>query len=154
MVQDLAYNPPLDESDHLCLTFKLQYYQHKKDATPVHNIFKTDYTAAREEVAKHNWHELLSSNFETDYDTFYGYHHKILEKHSPLSKSPKERKNIYMTSEAIRFKKKKTRLWKRYVATKTRYDMDKYIQCKNTLRTLTRKLRCDFDQNVANMIKK
>ena len=26
MVQDLAYNPPLGESDHLCLTFKLQYY--------------------------------------------------------------------------------------------------------------------------------
>ena len=31
--------------------------------------------------------------------------------------------------------------------------MDNYIQCKNTLRTLTRNLRCDFEQNVANMIK-
>ena len=29
MVQDLAYNPPLGEIDHLCLTFKLQYYYQK-----------------------------------------------------------------------------------------------------------------------------
>ena len=60
MVQDLTYNPPLGESDHLCLTFKLQHFQHKKHTTPVHNIFKTDYTALREELAKHNWHEVLS----------------------------------------------------------------------------------------------
>ena len=104
MVQDLAYNPPLGESDHLCLTFKLQYYQHKKVATPVHNIFKTCYTASIEELTKHNWHELLCSNFETDYDTFFDYHRKILEKPSPLIISHKERKNIFMTSEAIRLK--------------------------------------------------
>ena len=40
-----------------------------------------------------------------------------------------------------------------YVVTKTRYDRDKYIHCKNTLRTLTRKLRRDFEQNVVSMIK-
>ena len=82
------------ESDHLCFTFRLQHFQHKKYATTVHNIFKTDYTEVREELAKHDWHEVLSSNFEADYDTFFNYHRNFLEKHSPLTKSPKERKNI------------------------------------------------------------
>ena len=76
-----------------------------------------------------------------------------MEKHSPLNKSPKERKNIDMTAEAIRLKNAKSRLWRRYVATKTRFDRDKYIRCKNNLRSLTRKLRRDFEQNVASMLK-
>ena len=58
-----------------------------------------------------------------------------------------------MTAEAIRLKNAKSRLWKRYVATKTKFDRDKYIRCKNNLRSLTRKLRRDFEPNVASMIK-
>ena len=58
MIEDLAYNPPLGESDHICLTFKLRQFHNKKDTTPVHNIFKTNYTAVREELSKPNWHEL------------------------------------------------------------------------------------------------
>ena len=50
-----------------------------------------------------------------------------MEKHSLLNKSPKERKNIYMMAEAIRLKNAKSRLWKRCVATKTKFDRDKYI---------------------------
>ena len=153
MIEDLAYNPPLGERDHICLTFKLQQFHNKKDTTPVHNIFKTNYTAVREELSKPNWHELLNSNFETDYDTFFNYHRNSMEKHSPLNKSPKERKYIYMTAEAIRLKNAKSRLWKRYVATKTKFYRDKYIRCKDNLRSLTRKLRRDFEQNVASMIK-
>ena len=104
MIEDLAYNPPLGESDHICLTFKLQQFHNKKDTRPVHNIFKTNYTAVREELSKPNWHELLNSNFETDYDTFFNYRRNSMEKHSPLNKSLKERKNIYMMAEAIRLK--------------------------------------------------
>ena len=58
-----------------------------------------------------------------------------------------------MTAEAIRLKNAKSRLWKRYVTTKTKLDRDKYIRCKNNLRSLTRKLRRDFEQNVASMMK-
>ena len=54
MIEDLAYNPPLGESDHICLTFKLQQFYNKKDTTPVHNIFTTNYTAVREELSKPN----------------------------------------------------------------------------------------------------
>ena len=58
-----------------------------------------------------------------------------------------------MTAGAIRLKNAKSRLWKRYVATKTKFDRDKYLRCKNNLRSLTRKLLHDFEQNVASMIK-
>ena len=45
-----------------------------------------------------------------------------------------------MTSDAIRLKNRKARIWNRYVATKTRYDREKYIYCRNTLRTLTSRI--------------
>ena len=54
MIEDLAYNPPLGESGHICLTFKLQQFHNKKDTTLVRNIFKTNYTAVREELSKPN----------------------------------------------------------------------------------------------------
>ena len=90
MMEDLAYNPPLGESDHICLTFKLQQFHNKKDTTPVHNIFTTIIL----QYYQSNWHELLNY-FETD-DTFFDYHRNSMEKQSPLNKSPKERIYIYI----------------------------------------------------------
>ena len=52
-------------------------------------------------------------------------------------------------------KNAKCRLWKRFVATKIRYDRVKYIQIKNGLRALTTKLRLAYEQKVAiNVIDK
>ena len=45
--------------------------------------------------------------FESDYDTFFAYYRNYLENLPPLRKSPKKRKNMYMTSDAIRLKEEK-----------------------------------------------
>ena len=53
----------------------------------------------------------------------------------------KKKKSIYMTLEAIRLKNKKSKLWKRYLATKSHFGWVNYRSSKNTLRSLTRRLR-------------
>ena len=58
-----------------------------------------------------------------------------------------------MTNEAIRLKNTKGRLWKRYITTRTKFDRENYIRCKNDLRALTRTLRSNFEQNLAFNIK-
>ena len=58
-----------------------------------------------------------------------------------------------MTTDALRLKDKKNRLWKRYLQTKSAYDHQAFKQCKNNLRNLTRNLRADFENNIANEIK-
>ena len=67
---------------------------------------------------------------------------------------PYKKKNIYMSTESFRLKNAKKRLWERYVITRTRYDRDKYTQCKNKLRALARGLRKDFEKKLACNIKR
>ena len=153
MVQDLSYHPPIGESDHVCLTFNLLHNQQKDYFTPMRNIFKTNYVAVRDELQQRNWFNLLNSNFEDDYETFFNLLNSLLDKHSPMSTQPKKKKNIYMTNEAIRLKNTKGRLWKRYITTRTKFDRENYIRCKNGLRALTRTLRSNFEQNLAFNIK-
>ena len=153
MVQDLSYHPPIGESDHVCLTFNLLHSQQKDYFTPMRNVFKTNYVAVRDELQQRNWFNLLNSNFDDDYETFCNLLNSLLDKHSPMSTQPKKKKNIYMTNEAIRLKNTKGRLWKRYITTRTKFDRENYIRCKNGLRALIRTLRSNFEQNLALNIK-
>ena len=53
MVQEIQYLPPLGESDHVCLRFKVFTAQ-----SPNHrNIRKTNYASVQEELSKYNWEE-------------------------------------------------------------------------------------------------
>ena len=153
MVQDLSYHPPIGESDHVCLTFNLLHTQQKEYFTPMYNIFKTNYVAVRNELQQHNWYNLLNSNFEDDYETFFHLLNSLLGKHSPMNTQPKKKKNIYMNNEAVRLKNAKGRLGKRYITTRTKFDRENYIRCKNGLRALTRTLRSNFEQNLAFNVK-
>ena len=107
---------------------------------PTERLFYTyakhfqDYVAVRDELQQRNWFNLVNSNFEDDYETFFNLLNSLLDKHSPMSTQPKKKKNIYMTNEAIRLKNTKGRLWKRYIATRTKSDRENYIRCKNGLR--------------------
>ena len=92
MVQDLSYHPPIGESDHVCLTFNLLHNQQKDYFTPMRNIFKTNYVAVRDELQQRNWFNLLNSNFEDDYETFFNLLNSLLDKHSVMSTQPKKKK--------------------------------------------------------------
>ena len=72
MVQEIQYLPPLGESDHVCLRFKVFTAQQKSESSIPNesNIRKTNYVSVREELSKHNWEEELVSTFEKDYNIF------------------------------------------------------------------------------------
>ena len=53
MVKDLFYHPPLGQSDHICLKFKVQYY-HIKSFRPKRNVFKSDHNKIKEELLQHD----------------------------------------------------------------------------------------------------
>ena len=71
----------------------------------------------------------------------------------PKRVSAKKETNLYMTVQALRLKNKKQRLWKRYVRTNDHYDYVKFVKSKDELRKLTRRLRVNFERNIANNIK-
>ena len=71
----------------------------------------------------------------------------------PFKAKQVRKKNIYMTSKAMRLKNKKRRLWKHYITSKSNYDRQKYICCKNDLWAMTRNLRSDFESKLTKMVK-
>ena len=155
-VQNLEYHPPLGESDHVCLTFTVMQTQciNAKDTTEISfNIHKTNYDWVRNDLQQYNWHEKLCSNFEKDYDTFFNILQLSLEKNSPRRKNAVKKRNMFMNNEAMRLRAAKIRHWRRYVATKSPHDKIKYNRSKNKLRTLTRKLRNDYEITLASNIK-
>ena len=118
------------------------------------DVFKTNYEVLKEEMLRYDWDEILTSNFQEAYDSFFEILQTALEKHSPMQTPPHKRKNIYMNNEAIRLKNAKRRLWKRYLSTKTKYDKDQYKLYKNRLRAMTRDLRYGFEHTLTNIKKK
>ena len=72
MVQGIQYLPPLGESDHVCLRFKVFTAQQKSESSIPNepNIRKTNYASVQEELSKHNWEDELVSTFEKDYNRF------------------------------------------------------------------------------------
>ena len=70
MVKDLSYHPPLGQSDHICLRFKVQHYQKNGAFRPKRNVFKSEYSRIKDELMENDWLTVLNSDFKTDYDNF------------------------------------------------------------------------------------
>ena len=70
----------------------------------------------------------------------------------PLCK-PHARKNVYITHEAIRMKNAKNKLWKCYMSSRSPSDWNAFWDARNSLRSYTRRLREDLEDDLTNGIK-
>ena len=71
----------------------------------------------------------------------------------PKRKQQSKRHNIYMNNEAMKMKNKKQKLWKKYAASRSNKDYENFVKYKNSLRSLTRTLKKNFEKTLANKIK-
>ena len=150
-VKELSYLPPLGDSDHLSMRFRMiTGTDDVKITQPKSNIFKSNYDAITEELLYYDWDALLNSSFKTDYDKFSEILTKIIDKHTPIIKTKRKSDNIYLTRDALKLRCKKIRLWKRYQASKSNFSLNRYKKCKNRFRALTRKLRKEFEVDLSN----
>ena len=58
-----------------------------------------------------------------------------------------------MTGQALRLKERKDQLWRIYSHSEDMLDYARYTRCRNQLRSLTRRLRREFEANLARNIK-
>ena len=128
MIANLSYDPPLGESDHLCLRFnvacgKEEVIREEKESL---NIYKCNLEAVIAELGQYDWDDLLTSNFQQDYQVFFDILEKLMRKHTPVKTPRKRKKNLYMTRDSVRLKNKKLRLWRKYTKTKGLFDRRNY----------------------------
>ena len=152
MVFNLTHNSGLGDSDHECINFTLNCYEDVNDMVKKLNFFKADYVTIRDRLSQINWIPELEGDFSTAYVNFSNVLEEAMEGCTPEYNVSKK-KSIYMTAEAIRKKNLKNKLWRRYKSTRCDYDRMRYIRVKNDLRSLTRRLRFQFENNMALNIK-
>ena len=155
MISDIQYLPGLGLSDHVCLKFELICYgKYIQDKKPRYNLCQADFGKMRTLFEAIDWEDALnSSNIHQAWDVFASYYESILMEcvlcHVPKTK----KKNIYMTREALRIKKKKCKLWKQYKLSGTTTDYSLYCKARNELRSLTRSLRKLYEEKITCNIK-
>ena len=149
MLQNLSHNPGLGESDHECLNFDLCCYKVVQEKSTLPNFHKGNYATIRDRICDLDWVTKLQGDFETAYPAFMEILETAMDGCIPSFPSRKQRRNIYLTMEAVRAVDKKNKLWKRYKLSKSGYDRLRFVRAKNDLRRLTRKLRFDFEKRIA-----
>ena len=154
MVHDLVHNPGLGDSDHETLAFNLNCYKEVSLKSNGPNYFKADYDTMKSRLQKLDWISSLRGGFLEAYQIFLAELETAMKDCIPLKINKRKKKNIYMSCDALKLKDRKSKLWRIYKASKTHYDRMRYIKVKNELRSLTRRLRLEFENNIALDIKR
>lgn len=149
MVHNLVHNPGLGDSDHECLRFDLNCYKEDCEDTPVPNYHKADYETIRSRLKDIDWILLLRVEFLDAYKNFTSILEHSMEGCVPNKVKGKKRKNMYLSSNAIKMKDLKNKLWRRYKKSGMNYDLSRFRRVKNQLRSLTRRLRLNFEKDIA-----
>ena len=154
MLSCLEYFPGLGKSDHVILRFQLNCYSSQVDSSTKRlNFNKANFSQLREMLDEVNWQCLATLDIDSGYKFFRDTLSSVVSACVPSARSSKSRKNIYMTSHALRLKRDKTRLWRTYMHTQEPMDLARFRVCRNNLRNLTRKLRRDFESQLVTDLK-
>ena len=113
----------------------------------------TDYAAIIKKLTNVDWNDQIKGDFMTSYGNFCIELEKAMGGSVPESRHARKSKKLFFTLEATRLKNLKRKLWRCYVKDRTNYDRERYINVKNRVRSLTRKLRKDFENNLAENVK-
>ena len=154
MISTLEYQPGIGLSDHVVLTFKLNCYTTQATRCDARlNFHKADFPKLSSMISDTDWRCLSELDAEAGLQLLKKVLRKSVEECIPTARSSRSRKNLYMTSQALRLKKRKLQLWLRYVHSHDPLDLSRYKSCRNKLRSLTRKLRQLFETELASNLK-
>lgn len=155
IVDDLNIHAPVGSSDHAVLTFTVgrRHVGNKPEEHSYRNYYKGNYDRAKTLLQQTDWSELTTDCIEESWKLFKSKIEEICNQTIPRKKS-KQKKSLFITREAIRLKKRKEKSFKRYRETKSEEDLIVYKRYRNQLRSLTRKLRVDFENRLVSDLKK
>ena len=98
-----------------------------------------------------DWSRLHTMHVNDAYASFKSAISEAVEKCSKTRRT--RHKNIYMNRHAMQLRKKKETLWGVYRKTLDPLDHARFTRCRNELRSLTRKLRKDYECVLAGRLK-
>ena len=109
MIRDLEHCPPLENSHHDCLTFKIMCYaKFQKNDPVVRDLRNADFAAIVHAIEQSGIHESLHHlNAQEDWECLKGLLSNLEDMHIPLKKRNKKEKQPYSTAGLLQEKRKK-----------------------------------------------
>ena len=154
-IEALEYLAPIGSSDHAVLTFSIKgIHPSTVNVAQVNpkNYNKGDYSKARELLQRVDWAPLTLGSVEDSWRYFKERLHDISAQVIPNHRKG-QKKNMFMNREAFELKRKKDKSFRQYQENPTAKNFSIYKKYRNQLRSLTRKLRVDFETKLVTGMK-
>ena len=154
MILDLSHCPPLGNSHHECLTFRVRCYVDVcKGHSPVLDLKNADFAAfilAIEQSGIANSVQHL--DVHEGWECLKSMLKELEGKYIPL-KARNKRKQVYSNARLLRAKRKKDYLYGHFRRTGDAAAQANFKRAKNDLRKLTRHLRKEHEKKLAQNVK-
>ena len=149
MISSITHLPPLGNSDHEVLSFRLHCYTSpRRDPGNKLNLNKGNYEEMANKLNTATWEAIEAGPIEDHYRALVNMIRDLMEEHIPRLR-PGRTKSIYMTREARTLRNRKCKLWKRYLRSRDAESYARFVTVRNELRGLTRRLRRNFEKSLA-----
>ena len=155
-IKSLQYLDSLGLSDHIVITFDVavDQWKRRKQEVPKRNYRRADFEGMRKELKKGRLPtQVEEMTTQEAWNLFQSTMNMLTEEYVPKKKPPRRKRNMYMTNKALRLRKRKERLWKRYLDTGQDSDYCKFAKVRNELRTMTRSLKKSFEKGLLKNLK-
>lgn len=161
MINDIIHCSPLGRGDHDTLVIKFNCYmeQTKQKLITKYYYNKVDYEMVRNEGNQMNWQDIFKNCVDVNqkWSVFTKCVKDLVNKYVPkkVIDANKAKKWVTpMSAVNIQHIRKKHNLWKKYMRTKDGQIYSEYCRIRNKVRSLTRRLKRDFETNIAREAKK
>ena len=156
-IEKLDIDAPLDKSDHSVLKFWYRCRPEEVSDKKIADYGKGDFEKMKR-LINIDW-KLLFHDYEDDIDQMWEIFYKRFqcaeEECIPqkVVKSGKRKFKYPLDRASLRKRKKKNRLWKRYMITRDMSIYEEYCRCRNQFRRLTRKAAKNIEREIASKAK-
>ena len=159
IISDIIHQDPVGKSDHDVLSFDLHIsmnHDKKPKGRYTLNLNKGNYNQLRSIISNHDWTIMDQMNVEESWNHLKEVLAMGMEECIPKVKTGrgKNTKPIWMDEKAFKTIKKKHKMYKRYLCTKTGQDYLRYIEIRNLSNKLIKKCRKNYEREIGKESKK
>lgn len=155
MVDNVTIKEHLANSDHNIIVFDLIIDSNARFSKEERlNFFRGDYVEMNRCLSCIDWElEFEGLDVESMWNKFLVFMRDSMTLCIPKSKTKKCKYPVWMTREAIRARKKKAKLWKKYSASKNFVDKALYTEASNQATTIYRRAKYSYEKELAYSVK-
>ena len=109
MVTNIDHLSGIGLSDHICIQFTIQCYNEERREVIKPDYNRADFASIRSRMGDVNWKMLEKADVHEAWQLLNNILQDALKRYVPGRRSPKSKRNMYMTKHALRMRRRKAK---------------------------------------------